>query len=195
MVMTNRKFERLFGGPPRRPESPLTQREMDIAASIQAVAEEAMLRATRHVHQQTGLKNLALDFGMTDIKSTRAGEHQTGYHTHQHRPAAIHGLNITFPLTNTTPKFSCGGRLIGRSDKRAQFAIRLTRGKGIAVHSTTCPNVVGMLGSDRLTEVKWTEGPSEDESYTVRLSIAAEDRQGILAHLAQPQRGRVGEEQ
>ncbi|MBN1507448.1 MAG: carbamoyltransferase [Sedimentisphaerales bacterium] len=64
MVMTNRRFEQLFGGPPRRPESPLTQREMDVAASIQAVTEEAMLRATRHVHQQTGMKNLALAGGV-----------------------------------------------------------------------------------------------------------------------------------
>ncbi len=64
MVMTNRRFERLFGGPPRRPESPLTQREMDIAASIQAVTEEAMLRAARHVHQQTGMKDLVLAGGV-----------------------------------------------------------------------------------------------------------------------------------
>jgi len=64
MVMTNREFDGLFGGPPRRPESPLTQREMDIAASIQAVTEEAMLRATRHVHEQTGMKNLALAGGV-----------------------------------------------------------------------------------------------------------------------------------
>jgi GTP pyrophosphokinase len=40
-----------------------------------------------------------------------------------------------------------------------------------------------MLGSDRLTEVRWTEGRSDDESYTVRLSISAEDRQGILADI------------
>ncbi len=64
MVMTNHEFDRLFGGPPRKPESPLTQREMDIAASIQAVTEEAMLRATRHVHEQTGMKNLALAGGV-----------------------------------------------------------------------------------------------------------------------------------
>ncbi len=64
MVMTSRKFEQLFGGPPRRPEAPLTQREMDIAASIQAVTEEAMLRAARHVHRQTGMKNLALAGGV-----------------------------------------------------------------------------------------------------------------------------------
>ncbi len=64
MVMTNRRFENLFGGPPRRPEAPLTQREMDIAASIQAVTEEVMLRAVRHVHRQTGMKNLALAGGV-----------------------------------------------------------------------------------------------------------------------------------
>lgn len=64
MVMTNRRFERLFGGPPRKPESPLTDREMDLAASIQAVTEEAMLRTTRHIHEQTGMKNLALAGGV-----------------------------------------------------------------------------------------------------------------------------------
>jgi len=62
--MTGSKFEKLFGGPPRRSESPLTQREMDIAASIQAVTEEIMLRAVRHVHRQTGMKNLVLAGGV-----------------------------------------------------------------------------------------------------------------------------------
>ncbi len=64
MVMTSRPFEQLFGGPPRRPEAPLTQREMDIAASIQAVTEEVMLRAARHVQRETGMKNLALAGGV-----------------------------------------------------------------------------------------------------------------------------------
>ena len=63
-VMTSRRFERLFGGPPRKPESPITQREMDIAASIQAVTEEVMLRAARHLHAQTGMKNLVLGGGV-----------------------------------------------------------------------------------------------------------------------------------
>ena len=63
-VMTGGKFKELFGGPPRRLESPLTQREMDIAASIQAVTEEIMLRAAQHVHRQTGMKNLVLAGGV-----------------------------------------------------------------------------------------------------------------------------------
>jgi carbamoyltransferase len=64
LVMTNKRFEQLFEGPPRRPESPLTQREMDIAASIQAVTEDVMLRAVRHVHTQTGMTNLTLAGGV-----------------------------------------------------------------------------------------------------------------------------------
>jgi carbamoyltransferase len=63
-VMTNKKFERLFDGPPRKPESALTQREMDIAASIQKVTEEIMLLAARHVHHQTQMKNLVLAGGV-----------------------------------------------------------------------------------------------------------------------------------
>lgn len=63
-VMTGSKFERLFGGPPRKSEMPLTQREMNIAASIQAVTEEIMIRAARHVHHQTGMKNLVLAGGV-----------------------------------------------------------------------------------------------------------------------------------
>ncbi|MEW6664794.1 MAG: carbamoyltransferase [Thermodesulfobacteriota bacterium] len=62
--MTHRRFERLFGGPARRPESEITQREMDIAASIQAVTEEVVLKMGRHVHKETRLKNLCLAGGV-----------------------------------------------------------------------------------------------------------------------------------
>jgi carbamoyltransferase len=64
LTMTSKKLDDLFGGPPRQPESPLTEREMDIAASIQQVTEEIMLRTVRHVHAQTGLKNLCLAGGV-----------------------------------------------------------------------------------------------------------------------------------
>jgi carbamoyltransferase len=63
-VMTDSKFEKLFGGPPRKPDSPLNQREMDMAASIQAVTEEIMLRTAGYVHQQTGMRNLVLAGGV-----------------------------------------------------------------------------------------------------------------------------------
>lgn len=62
--MTNRRFTRLFGIPPRVPESPLLQSHMDLAASIQVVAEELLLDMARHVHQQTQLENLVLAGGV-----------------------------------------------------------------------------------------------------------------------------------
>lgn len=64
LTMTNRNFERLFGGPPRSPEGPITQREMDLARSIQEVTEEVMLRMARHVHRETGLPSLCLAGGV-----------------------------------------------------------------------------------------------------------------------------------
>ncbi len=64
LTMTNDKFHRLFGGPPRKPDSPLTEKDMDIARSIQKVTEEAMLRMARHVHRETGMKNLCLAGGV-----------------------------------------------------------------------------------------------------------------------------------
>jgi len=62
--MTNGRFHKLFGAPPRKPESRVTQREMDLARSIQEVTEEVMLRITRHVHKVTGQKNLCLAGGV-----------------------------------------------------------------------------------------------------------------------------------
>jgi carbamoyltransferase len=64
LTMTNGRFHRLFGGPPRQPDSEPTQRDMDLAASIQLVTEEAMLHIARHVHSKTGLKNLCLAGGV-----------------------------------------------------------------------------------------------------------------------------------
>ncbi len=63
-TMTSRRFERLFGGPPRRPESLLTQREMDMAASIQAVTEEIVLRMARTARDLTGERKLCLGGGV-----------------------------------------------------------------------------------------------------------------------------------
>jgi carbamoyltransferase len=64
LQMTSPAFDRLFGGPRRAPESPITQRDMDIAASIQLVAEEIMLAAAGHVHAETGQRNLCLAGGV-----------------------------------------------------------------------------------------------------------------------------------
>ncbi|MES2966085.1 MAG: carbamoyltransferase [Bdellovibrionota bacterium] len=62
--MTNAKFHSLFGGPPRNPEAPLEQRHMDLAASIQAVTEEIILRLARSLAKETGMKKLCLAGGV-----------------------------------------------------------------------------------------------------------------------------------
>lgn len=64
LTMTNGKFDRLFGGPPRKPESTVTQREMDVAASVQKVTEEIMMRIVRHLHRETGMDSLCLAGGV-----------------------------------------------------------------------------------------------------------------------------------
>jgi len=64
LTMTNERFDSLFSGPRRAPESPLTQREMDLAASVQAVTEEVVIKLARGIKQSTGLKNLCLAGGV-----------------------------------------------------------------------------------------------------------------------------------
>jgi carbamoyltransferase len=64
LSMTNDGFDELFDGPRRKPESPLTQREMDLAASIQVVVEECMLRQAVYLHKETGLENLCMAGGV-----------------------------------------------------------------------------------------------------------------------------------
>ncbi|MBI3357888.1 MAG: hypothetical protein HY038_14165, partial [Nitrospirae bacterium] len=64
LTMTNGKFDEVFGGPPRRPESKLSQREMDLARSIQEVTEEVMLRLSRTMHRETGVDYLCLAGGV-----------------------------------------------------------------------------------------------------------------------------------
>lgn len=64
LTMTNSKFDSIFGGPPRKPESRLGQREMDLAKSVQVVTEEIMMRMAKHVRKVTRQKNLCLAGGV-----------------------------------------------------------------------------------------------------------------------------------
>ncbi len=64
LTMTNTRFDALFGGPPRRPEDRLEQRHMDLAASIQAVTEEVVLRLARDIREETGARNLCMAGGV-----------------------------------------------------------------------------------------------------------------------------------
>lgn len=64
LTMTNRRFHKLFNGPPRKPESEVTQKDMDLAASIQAVTEEVIVKLTKGVASSTGQRNLCLAGGV-----------------------------------------------------------------------------------------------------------------------------------
>ncbi len=64
LTMTNDKFHKLFGGLPRQPESKLTQKEMDLARSVQDVTEEIVLKMGNHVYKETGMKNICLAGGV-----------------------------------------------------------------------------------------------------------------------------------
>jgi len=64
LTMTNIKFHKLFGGPPRIPETNLTQKDMDLARSLQEVTEEIVMKMGNHVYKETGLKNLVLAGGV-----------------------------------------------------------------------------------------------------------------------------------
>ena len=65
----NAEFEELFGGSARKPESPITQHEMDIAASIQDVTNEIVLKMAQYVRKKTGMKNLCLAGGVAHAPS------------------------------------------------------------------------------------------------------------------------------
>jgi len=64
LTMTNEKFNRLFGGPPRKPSEPLNQKDMDIARSVQSVTEEIVLKLCNNLQKKTGIKNLCMAGGV-----------------------------------------------------------------------------------------------------------------------------------
>ena len=115
LTMTNAKFDALFGGPPRKPEELLTQHHMDLTASLQAVTEEVVLRLTRSLRAETGIKNLCLAGGVAlncvaNGKVLRDGRFENiyvqpaagdaggalgaalvGYHMQLGQPRSVHG--------------------------------------------------------------------------------------------------------
>ncbi len=82
LTMTSQKFHELFGGPPRAPETLITQKEMDLAASIQVICEEVVLRAAAHARRLTGCQNLVMAGGVAlncvaNGRLSREGEFQS----------------------------------------------------------------------------------------------------------------------
>ena len=175
LTMTSRKFNTLFGGAPRRPEAQLTRREMDLAASVQKVTEEILLRIARHVHKRTGMENLCLAGGVAlncvaNGRLLREGPFQHLWI----QPAAgdaggalgaamliWHQLldNPRTPL----PDDHQAASLLGPSFDRGEIEAFLTQTG--AVYQTLdddealCSNVADLLASEKI--VGWFQGPME----------------------------------
>jgi carbamoyltransferase len=130
LTMTAEKFDRLFGGPPRDPKSPLTPREMDLAASIQAVTEEVVLRIVSALARETGIPNLCLAGGVAlncvaNGKVLRSGAFESmwvqpaagdaggalgaalaAYHIHKDQPRAVRNQRDGMSGSYLGPEFS-----------------------------------------------------------------------------------------
>lgn len=130
LTMTNERFADLFGGPARKSEEPLTQRHMDLAASVQAVTEEVMLRLARSIAKETGMKNLCLAGGVAlncvgNGKLLRDGAFEqiwiqpaagdaggalgaalAGYHIHNNQPRQVEGIQDSMKGSYLGPAFS-----------------------------------------------------------------------------------------
>ena len=173
--MTSPKFAQLFGGPPRPPESPLTEREMDLAASIQVVTEEVMLKMARHVHAETGLKNICLAGGVAlncvgNGKILREGPFENLWI----QPAAGDAggaLGVAFfiwhQLLNNPrtvqPRDSQHGSLLGPAfsdDQVEQFLKSIgAKYRRYPDDESLCSEVAELIGSDKV--VGWVQGRME----------------------------------
>lgn len=173
--MTSPKFAQLFGGPPRPPESPLTEREMDLAASIQVVTEEVMLKMARHVHADTGLKNICLAGGVAlncvgNGKILREGPFENLWI----QPAAGDAggalgvaLFIWHQLLNNPrtvqPRDSQHGSLLGPAfsdDQVEQFLKSIgAKYRRYPDDESLCSEVAELIGSDKV--VGWVQGRME----------------------------------
>ena len=175
LTMTSPKFHQLFGGPPRRPESEISQREMDLAASVQAVTEEVMLRTARHVHRETGMTNLVLAGGVAlncvgNGRILREGPFENIWI----QPAAGDAggalgvaLFIWYQLLenqrSVRPGDSQRGSLLGPSFNEEEVINSLTQcGASYTVYDSDqelCEYVATLLDSEQV--IGWFQGPME----------------------------------
>jgi carbamoyltransferase len=145
--MTNRRFDELFGGPARSPDEPLTQRHMDLAASIQAVTDEIVLRLTRGLAAETGAENLCLAGGVA-LNCVANGKVLRDGHFRRLwiQPAAgdaggaLGAALCAYHLFNGRPRLSAGegdamqGAYLGPSFAQSDIEQRLT---GVGARFTT----------------------------------------------------------
>ncbi|KQW56679.1 MULTISPECIES: carbamoyltransferase [unclassified Ensifer] len=154
LTMTSPAFHRLFGGEPRKPESALTQREMDLAASIQAVTEEVVLRLARFAQLETGERNLCLAGGVAlncvaNGKLLKAGIFENIWI----QPAAGDaGGALGAALTVWHGFLSNGRKVNGRDSMEGAYLGPAYGQKEIEQRLTTAGAVYGVLSDSEVTE-------------------------------------------
>ena len=144
-----RSSTRLFGGPPRKPESPLTQREMDLAASIQAVTEEIMLRMARHVHAQTGheeplpgrrrraqLRRQRPDSARRAVRRTSGSSPRRATPAGRSASRCSSGISCSTSRARPQHRDSQQGSLLGPRSRTTRFASCLD-GRGATIHAAS----------------------------------------------------------
>jgi len=173
--MTSRRFETLFEGPPRQPESRLTQREMDLAASVQVVTEEIVLRMARHVHAVTGLPNLCLAGGVAlNCVANGRLQREGPFERIWIQPAAGDAggaLGVSLFIWHQlmerprTPEATDvqRGSLLGPSYSEAQIRSFLDAKEAVYTHiddeDALCDHVAGLLADQQV--VGWMQGRME----------------------------------
>ena len=175
LKMTSRRFDALFDGPPRKPESPITEREMDLAASVQAVTEEAMLRTVRHVRAETGLADLCLAGGVA-LNCVGAGRilRESGFDNVWTQPAARDAggalgvaLLIWHQLLDNRrqarPSDAQRGSLLGPRASEDEIRSFLRESGAVCRHypddASLCDAVAGLLAREMV--VGWFQGRME----------------------------------
>ena len=174
LTMTSSKFHELFGGPPRSSSEPLTQHHMDLAASIQAATEEIVLRLTRSIRQETGIRNLCLAGGVAlncvaNGKVLRDGNFDGLWV----QPAAgdaggalgaafaVHHIHLKQPRTATVKDKMCGSYL-GPQFEQADIERRLTAaGAKFTVLNDEELFAVGAIALAEVKAVGWFQGRME----------------------------------
>ena len=175
LTMTNARFSALFGAPPRQPDDPLTQREMDLAASVQAVTEEAVLRMTRALREETGIENLCLAGGVAlncvaNGKVLRDGAFKRVWV----QPAAgdaggalgaalaVHHLTLDQPRPASTGSDRMRGAYLGPVFEQADIEARLTAAGArfkLLADTELIETAAGLLASENV--VGWFQGRME----------------------------------
>jgi carbamoyltransferase len=175
LTMTSPKFHRLFGGPPRQPESKLTQKEMDLAASVQAVTEEVMLRTAMHVRTQTGMTDLVLAGGVA-LNCVANGRilREAGFDRVWIQPAAGDAggalgaaLFVWYQLLDSArppaKPDAQSGSFLGPSFSDDQIVEALDRAGAVyttcATEEDVCDEVAGLLADEKV--VGWFQGRME----------------------------------